>query len=95
MWGAPSAWRKNLFAMLRHFSELQKALKNGDHHRAGHPSRVSRTHPSSPLTKGSHFLTGSVAAPVGRPLSFTTKLSSPSVMRMWKNMENDKESAKK
>ena len=32
---------------------------------------------------------------VGRPLSFTTKLSSPSVMRMWKNMENDKESAKK
>ena len=87
MWGAPSAWRKNLFAMLRHFSELQKALKNGDHHRAGHPS--------SPLTKGSHFLTGSVAAPVGRPLSFTTKLSSPSVMRMWKNMENDKESAKK
>ena len=36
--GDPSAWRKNLFAMLRHFSELQKALKNGDHHRAGHPS---------------------------------------------------------
>ena len=32
---------------------------------------------------------------VGLPLSFTTKLSSPSVMRMWKNMENDKESAKK
>ena len=51
--GLPSAWRKSLFATLRHFSELQKALKNGDHHRAGHPSRVSRTHPSAPLTKGS------------------------------------------
>ena len=53
--GLPSAWRKSLFATLRHFSELQKALKNGDHHRAGHPSRVSRTHPSAPLTKGSRF----------------------------------------
>ncbi len=51
--GLPSAWRKSLFAMLRHFSELQKALKNGDHPRAGHPSRVSRTHSSAPLTKGS------------------------------------------
>ena len=50
-----SACRKGLFATLRHFSELQKALKNGDHHRAGHPSRVSRTHPSAPLTKGSRF----------------------------------------
>ena len=49
--GLPSAWRKSLFAMLRHFSELQKALKNGDHPRAGHPSRVSRTHPSAPLAK--------------------------------------------
>ena len=49
--GLPSAWRKSLFATLRHFSELQKALKNGDHPRAGHPSRVSRTHPSAPLTK--------------------------------------------
>ena len=27
--------------------------------------------------------------------SFTTKFSHPSVMRMWKNMENDKESAKR
>ena len=38
-WVRPSsAWRKSLFATLRHFSELQKALKNGDHPRAGHPS---------------------------------------------------------
>ena len=51
---AVSSCRKSLFATTRHFSELQKALKNGDHHRAGHPSRVSRTHPSAPLTKGSH-----------------------------------------
>ncbi len=50
---AVSSCRKSLFATTRHFSELQKALKNGDHHRAGHPSRVSRTHPSAPLTKGS------------------------------------------
>ena len=48
-----AATPKRLFATLRHFSELQKALKNGDHHRAGHPSRISRTHPSAPLTKGS------------------------------------------
>ena len=45
-----SACRKSLFDTLRHFSELQKVLKNGDHHRAGHPSRVSRTHPSALLT---------------------------------------------
>ncbi len=45
--------RKSLFATTRHLSELQKALKDGDHHRAGHPSRVSRTHSSAPLTKGS------------------------------------------
>ena len=45
-----SACRKSLFDTLRHFSDLQKALKNADHHRAGHPSRVSRTHPSAPLT---------------------------------------------
>ena len=50
---AMSACRKSLFDTLRHFSDLQKALKNADHHRAGHPSRVSRTHPSAPLTKGS------------------------------------------
>ena len=48
-----SACRKSLFDTLRHFSDLQKALKNADHPRAGHPSRVSRTHPSAPLTKGS------------------------------------------
>ena len=52
---AVSSCRKSLFATTRHLSELQKALKNGDHHRAGHPSRVSRTHPSAPLTKGSRF----------------------------------------
>ena len=45
-----SACRKSLFDTLRHFSDLQKALKNADHHRAGHPSRVFRTHPSAPLT---------------------------------------------
>jgi len=50
---AVSSCRKSLFATTRHLSELQKALKDGDHHRAGHPSRVSRTHPSAPLTKGS------------------------------------------
>ena len=50
---AVSSCRKSLFDTTRHFSELQKALKNGDHHRAGHPSRVSRTHPSAPLTKDS------------------------------------------
>ena len=37
------------------FQSFKKALKNGDHHRAGHPSRGSRAHPSAPLTKGSHF----------------------------------------
>ena len=62
--GLPSAWRKSLFATLRHFSELQKALKNGDHPRAGHPSRVSRTHPSAPLTKGSPAL-GAVSGKAG------------------------------
>ena len=36
--GGPFGVSKRLFATLRHFSELQKALKNGDHHRAGHPS---------------------------------------------------------
>ena len=50
---AVSSCRKSLFATTRHLSELQKALKNGDHHRVGHPFRVSRTHPSAPLTKGS------------------------------------------
>ncbi len=60
----PSAWRKSLFAMLRHFSELQKALKNEDHPRAGHPFRVSRTHPSALLTKGSPAL-GAVSGKAG------------------------------
>ena len=50
---AVSSCRKSLFDTTRHLSELQKALKDGDHHRAGHPSRVSRTHSSAPLTKGS------------------------------------------
>ena len=34
------------------FFRAQKALKNGDHHRAGHPSGFPHT-PSAPLTKGS------------------------------------------
>ncbi|MEI3142245.1 MAG: YdcF family protein [Oscillospiraceae bacterium] len=36
--GYPFCVAKSLFATQRHFSELQEALKNGDHHRAGHPS---------------------------------------------------------
>ena len=32
-----------------------KELLDNPGHRAGHPSRVSRTHPSSPLMKGSPF----------------------------------------
>ena len=31
----------------------------------------------------------------GDPLSFTTKLSRPSTIRMWQNMEDNKESAKR
>ena len=45
--GYPFCVAKSLFATQRHFSELQEVLKNGDHHRAGHPS--------APLAKGSHF----------------------------------------
>ena len=36
--GYPFCMAKSLFATQRHFSELQEVLKNGDHHRAGHPS---------------------------------------------------------
>ena len=36
--GYPFCVAKSLFATQRHFSELQEVLKNGDHHRAGHPS---------------------------------------------------------
>ena len=46
---------KKSFRHAAAFFRTSKALKNGDHHRAGHPSRVSRTHPSAPLTKASRF----------------------------------------
>ena len=42
---------KKSFRHAEAFFRASKALKNGDHPRAGHPSRVSRTHPSAPLTK--------------------------------------------
>ena len=51
-----SACRKSLFAPLSQFSELYKVLKTIDFNGAGHPSWVSRAHPSLPLRKTHHFI---------------------------------------
>ena len=51
-----SACRKSLFAPLSQFSELYKVLKTIDFNGAGHPSWVSRAHPSLPPRKTHHFI---------------------------------------
>ncbi len=53
---AGSACRKSLFAPLSQFSELYKVLKTIDFNGAGHPSWVSRAHPSLPPRKTHHFI---------------------------------------
>ena len=42
---------KSFFDTLQSFFRTSKSSKNDDYYRAGHPFRVSRTHPSAPLTK--------------------------------------------
>ena len=54
--GGGSACRKSLFAPLSQFSELYKVLKTIDFNGAGHPSWVSRAHPSLPPRKTHHFI---------------------------------------
>ena len=54
--GQNSACRKSLFAPLSKFSELYRVLKTKDFNGAGHPSWVSRAHPSLPSRKVCRFI---------------------------------------
>jgi hypothetical protein len=87
--GAPSSMSKKCF---RHteasFQNLQEVLKTYDLIGAGHPSWVSRAHPSFPLSKFSGFIDSLKGAPNGR--FFFSYHINPEKMRekcrIWKNI---------
>ncbi len=85
------AWRKSLFATQRHFSELQEVLKNGDHHRAGTPFRVSRTHPSAPLAKGSHFGGQTQGIPAAKPSGYPWRKSLFATLSIFQSFKRSSE----